>query len=87
MELFSEIEKSFSKIEKLFSTEELLEFKNTSRDYLWLYHFGIGTWIRNYLLTEKSKLYQLFIDNKITHKDDMSTLIIEKFHEHISNSP
>lgn len=47
MELYEEIERSFPKIEKLFTEQELSSFKNTCKEELCLYHFGLGTWIRN----------------------------------------
>lgn len=84
MKLYKEIEKSFPKIEKLFYTEDLLEFKNASKEQLYFYHFGIGTWIRNTLLYPKeSILHLLFLKRGITDEDDMSYIIIKQFHQYI----
>ena len=86
MLLYKEIEKTFPAIEKVFSKEELLCFKDASPIDLYLYHFGLGTWIRNNLLhPENSVLYNFLIENGIEDSDDMSTLIILLFHYHVSN--
>ena len=87
MQLYKEIENCFPIIENLFTDKELLEFKNTPICDLYLYHFGLGLLIRNNILTENNTLlYQLFIENNITHKDEMSSLIILLFHEYISKN-
>ena len=80
MELYKEVEKIFPLIEEAF-TEGLLEFKNTRISDLYIYNFGIGTWIRNNFLYPKgSILYNLFLENGIEHPDDMSSYIIKLFH-------
>ena len=85
MKLYREIENSFPMIEKLFTKEDFLEFKETPLSDLCLYHFGVGTWIRNNLLySEKSLLYCLFLENGIDHPDEMSSFIIRLFHYYIS---
>lgn len=71
-------------LELTFSSEDLLKFKNLNKSRLYLYHYGLGMWIRNNLLNEKEKLYQLFIENNIIHKDKMSSKIIELFHEYLT---
>jgi len=85
MKLYTEIEKSFPNLEKLFTTEELAVFINTTVSDLSLYHFGLGTWIRNNLLYPKeSCLYNLFLENDIEQPDDMSSFIIKLFHYHMA---
>ena len=84
MQLYEEILNKFPIIEKRFSADELLEFKDTLAGDLYMYHFGLGIWIRNNLLKEKSLLYQLFIENNIIHKDEMSFLTIKLFHFSLS---
>jgi len=86
MQLYKEIGNCFPVIKNLFSSEELLEFKNTPIGDLYLYHFGLGMWIRNNLLTENSALYQSFTKNNMIEKDDMSSFIIKLFHESLSSS-
>ena len=87
MEIFKlhkEIEKYFSKIEKLFTKKTLWQFKNTSYDDLCLYHFGLGTWIRNNLLyPENNTLFGVFIEYEFTEPDDMSAVVISEFYDYI----
>jgi len=88
VELHEEIEKYFPIIEKLFKKNDLQGFINTPAENLYQYHFGLGTWIRNNLLVEESLLYQLFIENYIDNKDDMSSMIIKLFYENLlENQP
>ena len=85
MGLYEEIEKCFPNIEKLLSEKDLLNFKNTSISELYMYHFNLGLWIRNDMLrSKKSPLRQLFAENGIKNPDDMSSIIIQLFHYHIS---
>lgn len=84
MDLYEELENKFSIIEKLFTEESLLKFKNSLLSDLYVYHFGLGTWIRNKLLYPKdSILYRLFLENGIEHPDDMSFFIIKLFHYYL----
>lgn len=85
MLLFIEIEKSFPALEKLFSKEELLIYRDTPIDSLFLYHFGLGLWIRNNLLYPERALYKLFIKDGISQPDDMSSVIVNFFHIHVLN--
>ena len=86
MSLYEEIENSFPVIEKLFSKEDLLEFKNTDKKELCLYHFGLGLWIRNNLLyPNKNNLRDLFLADCIMNEDDMSAIVIQFFHQHMFN--
>ena len=85
MKLYREIENSFPLIEKLFAKEDLLEFKNAPVSDLCLYHFGLGAWIRDNLLSPKDNLlYSLFLENGIEHTDEMSAFIIKIFHYYMS---
>lgn len=85
MNIYEEIENSFPTLEKLFTKEGLLEFKNDTLDNLGFYHFGLGTWIRNHLLTSKQcVLYNLFVNNGIKNVDDMSFYVIKLFHYYLS---
>ena len=87
MKIDREIEKPFPILEKIFSEKEPLEFKNVSISNLCNYHFGLGTQIRNNLLCSSDwVIYDLFLENGITHKDDMSSIIIYLFHYYISKS-
>jgi len=85
MKLYEEIKKSFPAIEKLFTNEELAEFINSPVSDLHEHSFGVGLWIRNNLLRpEKNNLYRLFSENGVKNADDMSCILIQLFHYHIS---
>jgi len=47
------IEKSFPAMEKLFEKEKLKAFIDCEHKDLPLYHFGLGTWVRNNLLKRR----------------------------------
>ena len=82
--LIMEIKKIFFILEEFFSKDDLEVFINRSKDDLYLYHFGFGTWIRNELIhPPNSELYPLFIENGIDSSDEMSLFIIELFHEYL----
>ena len=86
MKLYREIEKSFPVIQKLFSENNLAEFKNAPVGDLCLYHFGLGSWVRdNLLCADENLLYDLFLQNGVEHHDDMSSLIINLFHYSLSD--
>lgn len=48
-----------------------------------LYHFGLGTWIRTFVLRNERVIYKLFLKNGICHKDDMSEIIVRELHEYL----
>ena len=81
--LYQEIETCFAAIEKHLTAQELLEIKHASQDDLYLCHFGIGMWIRNYLLLKDRKLYSMFVEEEIAHQDEMSFLIIKLFQQYL----
>lgn len=80
MKIFRKIEESFPVLEDRLGKNELREFMSCKYEELDLYHFGLGTWIRNNLLKENSSLYKLFIKSGLPNKDEMSCLIIEMFY-------
>jgi len=84
LNIYEGIEKCFSIIEKYFTSETLSKFKNAKINELDLYHFNLGLCIRNNLLhADRVKLCKCFIENGITHKDDMSHLMILLFHYYV----
>lgn len=80
MLIFEETEKSFPGLKEMLGEERLNEFINCEYDQLSEYHFGLGTFIRNNLLTEDSSVYKLFLKSGVTSLDDMSDLIIKLFY-------
>lgn len=83
MNLNDIISKLFLTFELIMSDETLIEIKTATKEDLPLFHLGLGVWIRNNLLEEQGNLYKLFISNGIKHKDNMSSKIIESFHEYL----
>ncbi len=74
MKLAREIEKTFPQIEKLFDKASLDDFSKCDYIDLPMYHFGLGTSIRN------SEIFKVFVNHGITQKDDMSSLLIHLFY-------
>ena len=66
-------------------TTTLYALKNVTEDDLCLFHFGLGTWLRNDLLVPEAALFQFFVKNGITHADDMSGIIIRELWKHLRN--
>lgn len=60
-------------------------FKNTDKEELYLYHFGLGTWIRNNLIYNNDNIMYAFKENNINDLDEISHLIILEFHNWLSN--
>ncbi len=78
--------KEFSSNNELFSEQSKLEFMNTPKENLALYHFSLGTWIRNFVLSNDRVVYKLFIKTGIRQKDDMSMIITGNFINICQNS-
>ena len=64
----------------MFNNQTLEEFLNCDYDQLYLYHFTLGIRIRNDILKKNSILYNLFYEQGVTCKDDMSFLMIQLFY-------
>ena len=80
MKFYRELEKSFSEIEKIFDEISMFNFINSNYNDLCLYHFGLGTFIRNNILQEKSEIYKIFLQSGIKDKDEISSIIIKLFY-------
>ena len=66
----------------IFKDEALLtEFRHKATDQLHVYHFGLGMYLRNNVLSADSAIYKAFKEHGITHKDDMSAAIIHIWHK------
>jgi len=72
---------------KIILPNQLLEnFAKATIEDLHYYHSGVGVSIRNNLLHSGSKLYGLFMEAGISHKDDMSVRILNGFHQQLNQS-
>lgn len=60
------------------------EFRELPEDQLSMCHFGLGLHLRNYVLQPSSAIYKMFISERITHKDDMSSAMIELWHRELN---
>jgi hypothetical protein len=58
----------------------LSEFKNKESENLNEFHFGLGLYLRNNILTTDSELYIKFQENGVHDCDDMSAVIISTWH-------
>ncbi len=77
MYLLHEIQKVFPKMRAFFTQEQWEKFLACPFDELDIYHFSLGTWVRNHLLTEGSTLETAFRAVDILQKDDMSLLMMQ----------
>ena len=82
MDLVSEIRKTYPFLKKYFTPKKLSEFLCKDYSDTHLYHFSLGTWIRENILPnpDYKNLYDLFCRLGITHTDDMSFLILSLFY-------
>lgn len=56
-------------------------FAQTPADELYIYHFGLGLYLRNNALMSDGELYRLFTLAGIWHKDDMSSIMMKRWHK------
>lgn len=69
------------------STDVWKILSEMSVDELAVHHFGLGLYLRNNVLTPESELYKLFTREGINHKDDMSSMMVKRWHEALSCRP
>ncbi len=70
--LENSIKRNILIIETFFDDKAKFEFMLTPEENLALYHFGFGTWIRNFILRNDVAVYMQFLKNGIYHEDEMS---------------
>lgn len=75
--LIEEIQKVFPQMRAFFTQKQWEIFLACPFEELHIYHFSLGTWIRNTLLVEGGILKDAFCAVNILQKDDMSTLMIQ----------
>ena len=72
----------FEEMEGYFTATQLVEFLHTDEKDLCWYHFGLGTWVRNRLLSEDGALYKRLEKEGYRNKDGMSVFLITAFHRY-----
>ena len=72
------IEKTTEYILSLLPNDVKTDIMNTKEEDLAIFHFNIGIWLRNNILTDNNEINNAFIKNNIFHKDDMSAYIIRE---------
>ena len=80
MKFYNELNKCIENMEALISKDNLIQLKRSDYAELNMYHFGLGTWIRNNVLTPDAEITKLFIKAGIKEPDDMSSFIIKCFY-------
>ena len=77
----------FLQLDNLLSAGDKEQIKNLKdRSETIRYHFNLGLWIRNnWGLWRDSRLQKYFMDRKIFHPDDMSSLILENYYDWLNN--
>ncbi len=77
------LEKCFVELDKLLpeiDKKEMQALKN--RDEMIRYHMGLGMWMRNnWGLWGGSRLQKYFTDKRITHPDEMSSVVLYHYHD------
>ena len=84
MELYNEIQKCIIYLKSVLPENYLQQLKNQKYSQLYIYHFGIGTWLRNNVLTPEAKITSLLIQSGRTELDDMSMFIIQCLYIHLN---
>ncbi|MDR0767715.1 MAG: hypothetical protein LBE57_04680 [Methanosarcinales archaeon] len=79
----------YKALDYLLDEEIKEEIKNKSTDELFLYHFGLGMWIRNNWIypAPNSRITKVFLDLGYDHPDDMSHEIIRGYHYYLNDIP
>ncbi len=77
----------FIELDKLLSEVDKNEMKSLpKRDDMIRYHMGLGMWMRNnWRLWGGSRLQKYFTDRKISHPDNMSSVILFYYHDWLTS--
>lgn len=77
------LEESFLELDKLLKEIDKKEMQSLKkRDDMIQYHMGLGMWMRNnWGLWSGSRLQKYFTVKKITHPDDMSSVILHHYYD------
>jgi len=82
-----DLQDCFIQLDKTLSEKDKTEIKNLkSRDETIEYHHGLGMWLRNnWGLWGGSRLQKYFLEKKVNHPDNMSSLILEFYYDWLNN--
>jgi len=84
----STLEETYVYLDQMFDDTTKYSFMTLPEDEATLrYHHGLGMWIRNnWGLWGNSKLKQYFLDQGITHPDNMSSIILKSYHRYLNRT-
>ena len=77
MKIIEKIRVHFPTMEKLLEQNGVTGFDFEER---YMYFYGLGTWIRNYLLREGDELYHEFVRYGVVNRDDQSYIVLLLFY-------
>ena len=83
-----DLDDAINSLNKIYSDSVKLKItKLTEEDYVsGNYRFGIGLWMRNnWQLWGGSRLSKFFQDNRISHPESMSVIILESYYRYLKN--
>jgi len=83
-----DLDDAINSLNKIYSDSVKLKItKLTEEDYVsGNYRFGIGLWMRNnWQLWSGSRLSKFFQDNRISHPESMSVVILESYYRYLKN--
>lgn len=79
--------KIFKHLEIKYSSTILKEFATTNEADLIIYHFGMGTYIRNTFIWDNNLYLELKAYYKESHVDTISSYIIRDFQQYLKTKP
>jgi hypothetical protein len=83
-----DLEDCMAELKKILPPEEIQKMREGAEEDMFLYHHGLGTWLRNnWGLWRGSRLSAWFNERGIQHPDDMSGIILTSFWRHLNGKP
>lgn len=83
-----DLEECFKQLDAELPPKTVKEISSCREDDMFNYHFGLGTWLRNYWgLWAGSDLAKYFNKMDIHHPDDMSGIILRSYWSHKHSKP
>ena len=77
MRIIEKVSAVFSDLEEILKENGVFDFAYEER---YFYFYGLGTFIRNHLLSQESELYRALCEYGIRERDDQSAIIITLFY-------